>query len=58
MAYTPYTDVLVAALSGGEGDIREALADLDMGELSRLRNAMRIAADYAEDRRKHLWRSR
>lgn len=52
------TAVLTAALSGGEDDIRTALADLNPSELSRLRNALRLSADLAEDRRKILWRTR
>lgn len=54
----PYTDVLAAALTGGEDDIRRALERLDESGLSRLRNALRNVADLAEDRRKHLWRTR
>lgn len=52
------TEVLRAALTGGEDDIRRALADLDQSALSRLRNALRVTADLAEDRRKILWRQR
>lgn len=50
--------VLTAALSGGEDDVRAALADLNQSELSRLRNALRLSADLAEQRRKILWRQR
>ncbi len=50
--------VVTAALSGGEDDVRAALADLTQSELSRLRNALRLSADLAEDRRKILWRQR
>lgn len=51
-------DVLTAALSGGEDDVRQALAALDISELSRLRNAMHTVAELAERRRKQLWRNR
>jgi hypothetical protein len=57
-AYRPEVAVLVAALAGGEDDIREALEVLNQHELSRLRNALRAAADLTEARRQYLWRTR
>lgn len=49
-----YTDVLQAALTGSEDDIRAALDQMDESELSRLRNNMQVIADLAEHRRKGL----
>lgn len=39
---TRYTDVLTAALSGGEEDVSQAVETLDKRDLSRLLNALRV----------------
>lgn len=53
-----YTDVLKASLTGGEQDIRAALARLDESEASRLRNTLYAVSELAEAHRKSLRRAR
>jgi hypothetical protein len=45
------TAVLSAALTGGEDEIRAALAGLDPKQLNRLRNSMLAIADLAQETR-------
>jgi hypothetical protein len=45
------TAVLRAALTGGEDEIRAALAGLDPKQLNRLRNSMLAIADLAQETR-------
>lgn len=52
-ALRPFTDVLTAALSGGEDEITGAVQALDTRGLARLRNALRtieMVADRHETR--------
>lgn len=58
MEHAQLQAVITAALTGGEDDIRQALKGLNQSQLSRLRNALRMTADLAEQHRKVLWRQR
>jgi hypothetical protein len=53
---TVFNAVLRAELSGGEEDVRAALALLDESEASRLHNALYNISELAEAQRKRLRR--
>jgi hypothetical protein len=55
--HTRMHDVLTAALTGTEADVRAALDLMDESELSRMRNTMNEIASLAEARRKGLRRT-
>lgn len=54
--HTRAHDVLTAALTGTESDVRDVLDRMDESELSRLRNTMYSISELAEARRKTLRR--